>query len=201
MVTRRRRIVSSDDVQSFGADIAENAKVDASGDEMPDRHKIRPGVQWSNVTTDTLRIADPAGVARRLREELTLGDDRVSYGIVIAALDKSASNYELAGRLYRAARSEERRFEHECSERVNVLREAARVELMSEYNQKLRKSPTKDDVEARIVENWPDEYASIKGRLNELHNATQALEVLRDAWSSRCADLRIMANRTAHPGG
>lgn len=193
----RRRLVKGDSgpvVEASG-----DGPVEQSAGDSESR-RLRPGVQWANVVSDTLRIDDPSTVARRLREELSLGNDRVSYGIVIAALDKSAANYELAGRLYRAARTEEKRFEHECTDRLSTLREAALKELMGEYAAKVRKSPTKDDVESRMFENWPDEYASIQNRLNELHNATQSLEVLRDAWASRCADLRIMANRTAYNG-
>lgn len=194
MTVRRRRVSGE---ESQGA-------VDASGDDVggfesdvPGARSRRPGVQWANIVTDTLKIGNPSALATRLREELTLGDDRVSYGIVIAALDKSASNLELAARLHRAAKTEDQRFAAECNERLEVLRSTALAELMVEYHEKRRRSPTKEDIEDRMVMNWPDEYRSIKSRMSELHNATGALESLRDAWASRCADLRIVANRVS----
>jgi hypothetical protein len=206
MVRRRKAVVGdSAAIDEVFGDDAVAAVVDASGDDdsahdgerSVRRPDLRPGVAWGNLVTDTLKIGNPATLAQRLRDELTLGDERVSYGSVVAALDRSAANLDAAGRLHRAARVEEARFELECAGRVGLLRSTAQDQLMAEYKEKRRRSPTNDDIEERVLSMWPDEYSSIKRRISELHAATRSLETLRDAWASRCADLRIMAQRAA----
>lgn len=152
-------------------------------------------VGWGNVVTDTMTVTDPAGVAKRLREELSLGDGRTDYGRVLEALDRSARNLDDAGRLHRAARLEEVRYEAAIAPKVEILRARATEELMNEYRLKKRASPTQKDIEDRMVGNWGREYLAMKERLAELHGAVGSLEVLRDAWSSRCADLRVMADK------
>lgn len=156
----------------------------------------RHNVAWGNVVEDTLWIADPAGLARRLRGELSLGNDRTSYGQVLEALDRSARNLDDAGRLFRAAKLEEERYTATVAERLEVLRSHARSELMDEYREKKRPSPTQKDIEDRIVANWPDQHRTIATRIAELHHTVRSLETLQSAWSSRCADLRIMADKT-----
>lgn len=152
-------------------------------------------VGWGNVVTDSLDIKDPPGTAKRLREELSLGDERTSYGAVLQALDRSARNLDDAGRLHRAAKLEEESYAAKVAARLEVLRSSAQAELMEEYHRKERRSPTNDDVEARIVANWPDEYGAINERKARIHAAVATLETLRDAWASRCADLRVMADK------
>lgn len=161
----------------------------------------RPGVAWGNIIRDTFRIPDPVALAKRLREELSLGDEnRTSYAAVLEALDKSASNLDDAGRLYRASKIEEERYRLETEVNLEILRTEASKKLMSEYRAKLRKSPTVQDVEDKILDNWPTEYRTILERRAELHGAARSLEILVKAWGSRCADLRIMAERTARAG-
>lgn len=153
-------------------------------------------VAWGNIVVDSLKIKDPAGMARRLRSELELGEGaRTDYGRVLEALDRSATNFEGAARLARAAKLEDLAFGAQVAVRVESMRTSAMAELMAEYRAKERKSPTKDDIEDRMIQSWPDEYTEIKTRLAELHGAFRTLETLRDAWASRCADLRIMADK------
>lgn len=155
----------------------------------------RPSVAWGNVVVDTLKIKDPAGLARRLRSELELGDGRTEYGRVLEALDRCARNLDDAGRLHRAAKLEEETYTLDRAERLEIMRSSALAELMGEYKAKARPSPTQKDVEDRMLANWPEEYRTIRARLAELHAAVRSLETLRDAWASRCADLRIMADK------
>ena len=161
----------------------------------------RPGVAWGNIIRDTYRIPDPPALAKRLRAELTLGDEnRTSYAAVLEALDKSASNLDDAGRLFRAAKVEETRFRLESEVKLEVLRTEASKKLQAEYKAKLRKSPTIQDVEDMILDNWPTEYRHLLERRAELHGAVRSLEILVRAWTSRGADLRIMADRTSRAG-
>lgn len=206
---RRKKPGTAPKVDASGENT--EAKVEASGAEATrardatSRFMGRPGtttndppnlpIAWGNVVTDTMRIDDPAKLTERLRQELLLGDGRTDYGRVLNALDRSAKNLDDAGRLYRAAKAAEEKYEIEANERLEVLRTGARDELMQEYKAKQRPSPTLKDIEDRIVSNWPDEFKTIKGRLSEMHGTTRSLETLQAAWSSRCADLRIMADK------
>ncbi len=164
----------------------------ASGKDWRD---VRPGIAWGNVVNDTIKIDDPAKLTKRLRDELSLGDGVTDYGRVLSAMDKSARNFDDAGRLSRAAKIEDQRFSLECDERFEVMGSAALTELNGEYRAKLRPSPTAKHIEDRILQSWPDEYRTLKSRMSELHGAVRSLETLRDAWASRCADLRIMADK------
>lgn len=166
-------------------------------EEIEDAPPIPVG--WGNVIRDSLRIADPASVARRLREELSLGENRAVYGVVIEALDRSAKNIDDATRLYRAAKMEEESYQRSVAYRLEKMHASALGELMGEYKAKLRPSPTKEVIEARIRTNWPDEHEAVHSRLAELHAMTRSLEQLAEAWKSRAADLRIMAGQVARP--
>lgn len=150
-------------------------------------------VAWGNVISDTLRIPDPAGLAKRLRDELSLGEERTAYGQILWALDRSARNFDDATRLYRRAKVEFETYSKEVQERIEVLRAAALRELMEEYKLKKRPSPTKGDIEDRVLANWGTEYRDLSGKLTQFEEATKSLEGLRDAWASRCADLREMS--------
>lgn len=182
------------------------AEPPASAAQAPNNPARRPrpevpsvAVGWGNIITDTLRIPDPHAVARRLRDELSLGDERTSYGIVLEALDKSAKNIDDASRLYRAAKLEEENYERNTAERVEVMRTNALGDLMAEYQAKKRPSPTAEAIKDRMIANWGDEYGTIERHRGELHALTRSLENLLEAWKSRAADLRIMAGQVARP--
>lgn len=216
MSVRRRKTrpgqISESVIEASGEDA--QAVVEASGDnptpsppvnEQPNPTAAvnkfvadypRPGVAWGNIIRDTLKIKDPAGLARRLRAELVL-DDHTSYSLIIESLNKAASNFDEACRLHRAAKIEELEYKLVVDERMEVMKTAALDELMYEYHSKQRKSPTVDDTEQRMLKNWPDEYRALKVKTAELHGAVRSLEKLMEAWKTRSADLRVMADRAA----
>lgn len=186
--------------KSKGDPPAQEPQHERPGSKAPSYRDAIP-IAWGSVVTDSLKIRDPAGLARRLRSELELGPERRhNYGHLLEALDRSARNYDDAGRLHRASKLEEEHYQASVAERLEVMRTSALAELMAEYREKARPSPAQRDVDDRMVANWPDEYRNIRERLSELHGATRSLEVLRDAWFSRCADLRVMADK-ARPAG
>lgn len=177
----------------------EIAKTAAEGEEETRQERDGriplPSVGWGNVVTDTLTIKDPAGLAKRLRDELSIGEERTSYGVVLEALDRSARNFDDAGRLFRAAKVEEETYTLRAGERIEVMRSSALAELMAEYRDKKRPSPTARDIEDRVLASWPEDYRMLQAKIAELHGAVRSLETLCSAWSSRCADLRIMADK------
>ena len=144
--------------------------------EMP-----RPGIAWGNVINDTFRIDSPNLLAKRLREELALGDGRTDYGRVLEALDKSAHNVDEASRLYRAAKLEEERYGLECSNEMETLRSQAVKDLNIEYRDKKRSSPTIKDIEDRMLADYPDQYKTLKERTAEVHEMVRALKTLLNA--------------------
>lgn len=181
-----------------GVQDSEFLKVEASGDNNSNiRHFfVSPDVGWGNVITDTLTIKDPAGIAKRLRDELTI-DDHTSYSLIVDSLNRAASNYELASRLFRAAKVEEVKYELLIRSRFEVMRTSAIEELMLEYRNKQRKSPTNDDIESRMQVNWSDEYNDLKIKSAEFHGAVRSLEKLMEAWKTRSSDLRAMVERVS----
>jgi hypothetical protein len=185
---RRRRKVSS-------GEPATDLEPADEREEGVDRRPPPIPVGWGNLVTDSLRIEDPAALGRRLREDLEIGDGRTEYGVVLEAMDRSAHNLDAATRLFRAAKIEEEKYEIATAARLSVLRERAMEELQAEYVKKLRKSPTLQDIEDRIMKHWPDEYRAIRVRKAELHGTVRTIEGLVHAWSSRCADLRVMADK------
>lgn len=208
MGTRRRRKKPAAEPQDDHPVIdasGDDPEVDASGGD-DDGDSSSPGpvdaprysTAWGGVVKSSLAIKDPDAMSRRLRSELELGPEkRSSYAHVLEALDRSARNLDDAHRLCRAAKLEDERYERLAGERIEVLRSAALKELQAEYQNKKRPSPKKDDIEDRLLRDWPVEYRTIRDRIAELHGTVRSLEGLRDAWASRCADLRIMADKAA----
>lgn len=209
MTTRRRKLSSGLEGSATppakgGVSGAAEPPPSASPPQRPGKKTAADNVPqiplgWGNIVVDSLRPKDPAALARRLREELSLGEERTAYGIVLEALDKSAKNIDDASRLFRAAKLEEETYERQVAERLEIMRTSALQELMAEYQAKRRPSPTQDAIRDRMVCNWPDEYGAIQGRIAELHALTRSLENLLEAWKSRAADLRIMAGQAARP--
>jgi hypothetical protein len=214
-VQRTRKRILENAVKS-GA--SEEPKVEASGDgetpiveasgdgparptnapkkEAHEAENLQIPMAWGNVVHDTLTIEDPAKLTQRLREELMLGDGRTDYGRILNALDRCAKNLDSAGRLARAAKLAEDRLKIEIDERLEILRSQAKSELMNEYKNKMRPSPTIKDVDDRMLSSWPDEYKALTERLVSMHGTVRSLEVLQSAWASRSADLRIIASQS-----
>lgn len=196
MATRRRRKKKSGDGEPEAPDetVKAGEEAEAATEDEGDGYP-QLAIAWGNIVHDTFKL-NPLELAKRLREELRLGDKRTEYAYVLEALDKSATNLFDAQRLYRSAVVEEQKFNAKCDERLEVLRTAATNELKAE---KVKGSGaiTKQQIEDRIMSNWPQEYTTILNRKAEMHGSVRALGTLVDAWASRCADLRIMAERAA----
>lgn len=193
-------------VTASGDDDAASATVGSGGSGSAPNPPPPYATAWGSIVQTRLAIKDPDTLAKRLRSELQLGSEkRASYAHVLEALDRSARNRDDAARLARAAKLEDERYSLVAAERLEVLRSQAIAELRKEYDAKKRSNPTKQDIEDRMLQNWPVEYRSIKAKIAELHGAMRSLESLRDAWESRSADLRAMIEKVArapqyHPG-
>lgn len=188
----------------------ESVSIDSIPEEAPKRARIpadssplprgpTPG-GWGAMIHTVTSIDDPRRMYDRLYNELTLGEGATEYGAVLVAADRAEQNRVDACRLARFTKLEDERVEHEVKKRLEVLRTSAREELDKEKAAGTRsKAPTIQDVEDRVVANWPDEVESIRRRTAEMHGVLRAVEGLEDAWKSRCHTLRVIMERVAGP--
>lgn len=174
----------------------------ASADVAPAQAPTSRG--WGAVIEHAFAI-EPEALYQRLYDELRLGDDATEYGAVLAACDRAEQNALDAVRLARHAKLEDEAVARKANERLEVLRSAAKTELEAEvaasYDEKLKKTtkkaPTIQDIEDRVVANWPDEFESVSRRKGEMHGVLRITEGLESSWRSRCATLRMILERVA----
>lgn len=168
-------------------------------DQLPEaRTEARPSAtpRWGDLVDSAIKIDDVEHMAWRLRDELDLGDERVSYGSVLEAADRSARNFHDARRLAAAVRVEEERDSADVESRMEVLRTSARKKLEEEKVQ--GSGPiTKQRVEDKMRQLWPSEYADLVQQTTRFKEARHVIENLVDAWNHRCATLRVMLDRAA----
>lgn len=174
---------------------ADAAKIAA--EIVPPSRSSASHAPWAKVVDDVYRI-DVVETYRRLTENLSLGDAATQYGAVLAALDAAERDAFDAVRLHRAAKLEEERVEVDVSKALEIMRTSARDELEREKTDgKRSKAPTIQDVEDRMLANWPSEVTRHRERLAVQHGATRAIEELAGSWRSRCASLRAIMERVA----
>jgi hypothetical protein len=166
----------------------------------PEKGPFPIGAPWGSVVRDVFRL-DVNETFDRLRAELYLGDGALEYGVVAAALDKSKHNAFIAACLTRAAKRADEAYAAPLVQRLEVLRTTARTELDAEKAAGTRsKAPTIQDIDDRMVANWPDEVAAIRSRKEQMHGAFRAIEALEAAWRERSSDLRAIAQRFQSTG-
>lgn len=158
---------------------------------------------WGGVIEHAFTL-DPEPLYRRLYEDLRLGDEATEYGAVLAACDRAEQNTIDALRLARHAKLEDESVSRKANERLEVLRTAAKRELVAEVEaskdekgKPSMRAPTIQDIEDRVVANWPDEFASLSRRKEEMHGVLRVCEGLESSWRSRCATLRAILERVA----
>jgi len=172
-------------------------EVDAVPEEASRRRDADETSQFAGVVHDIRQVDVPA-TYERLRDELRLGDGVVHYAQVLAAADSAERNAFDAGLLARAAKLEQEEVDRRTGAELEVLRTAARDELEKEKTEGRRsKAPTIQDVEDRVVANWPDKSSQLHRRREEIHAARAVADNLESRWVSRCATLRSMLDRYA----
>jgi hypothetical protein len=162
---------------------------------VPPKQEKEVPTPWGVVIDDVVRI-DVSATFARLSEEITLGDGATEYGAVLQALDRADANYVEAVKLSRAAKLEQERIDRKVAEDIETMRTAVRGELEREKKSGERsKAPTLQDIEDRMIANWPTEYSRLRRRSEEIHAARAVAEGLEMAWRSRASSLRSMADR------
>lgn len=202
---RRRKVASgsastaTEDIPSAPGGANDNSDDRFAGDpEEPPAHpeparKDRHPMPWGLVITDVFNL-DVHKTFTRLEEELSLGNGATEYGTLLHAIDKSARNLYEAACLARKAKLVDEQFAVELDKRLGVLRSTAVAQLEEEKAKGQRsKAPTLQDIESRMLSDWPDEVTSIQARKAEMHGAFRAIEALELAWRDRCQSLRTMA--------
>lgn len=133
-------------------------------------------------------------------EVLTMGlqEELTEFANVLGALGRADHYYIEAVKLARAAKLEEQRVDRDMSEELEVIRTAARDELETEKAAgKRSKAPTIQDVDDRMMSNWPTRMHELRRRSEEHHAARAIAEGLETAWRSRAASLRSIMDRYA----
>jgi hypothetical protein len=134
----------------------------------------------------------------RLRAGLELGDRRHEYGPVMEALDRVERDTVAARRLYRAAVVAHEAFEIDAREQIAALREKGRLALQEQKNEGTRsKAITNDDVEDWCVENFGDAWRAVSEKRAKLKGTAEVLGELAEAYRSRQATVRMLAERVA----
>lgn len=152
---------------------------------------------WGAIVDDVVRI-DVRATYEHLRDSLSLGDGVTEYGTLLSALDQADRNYVDAVKLARATKLEEQQVDRKVSEELEVLRSTARDELEHEKSEgKRSKAPTIQDIEDRMMSNWPTKVHELRRRSEEMHAARAVAEGIEVAWKSRAASLRSMVDRYA----
>lgn len=192
-VAKRRKKKSGDPAASTALDEFLHGSKKAAA--VPAKKAPEIDDRWGHVV-ETVFDLDPVTLAERLTSELSLGSDASDYGSLRAAVDRAASNLYDAKRLERAAKLEEVRYVEQVAPELELLRSAAREELLEE-RVKGTGAITKDQIRDKMIQSWPDQVRSMEMRKAKLHAATRVFEGLVDAWNHRNSQLKTMMERAS----
>ncbi len=152
---------------------------------------------WGGVI-ETIITIDVQAEFDELTELLSLGNGVTDYGVILSALDASSTNAFRATRLARAAKLEELKVDREVSEHLEVLRTSASKALNQEKVDGTRsKAPTIQDIEDRMMANWPGQVHTQRRKSEEMHAVRGLCESLEARWAARLFSLKSMADRYA----
>lgn len=122
-----------------------------------------------------------------LEKNLEVGDGRSEYGTVAKHLDQQEDRARRAHKLYLSAKLELLRFEAECLKVQAPMRERATGILSDQKADGDRKKViTNDDVKAKMVELYPDEFSYQEEKLAKLKGTVSHMERLADLHKQRC---------------
>lgn len=125
-----------------------------------------------------------------LEQNLEVGEERSSYGVLVKHLDKAESRARRAHALYLGAKLELARWEFDSKKVVGAMRARATEKLEAEKSAGDRKKAiTNADVEATMADEFPDEWAAQELTRVRLKGVCEHLETLAELWKSRCRTL------------
>lgn len=143
-----------------------------------------------NRITETLYAADAFRDYDDLERNLEIGDQRGDRGTLREALDKAEVRARRAHRLFLGAKLELVKWELDAQKVGAAMRQKAKDALTNDPER--TKRVTNDDVEAQMVEMFPDEVAAQEIKRTKLKGVTESMEHLTRRWDMRCGDLRTL---------
>lgn len=163
-----------------------------AANEAIERHERR--ANRFKFLRERLAAVDVEAVWTALEDGLTLGKNRKDPEYIIRSLDETDSMARKAGMILQCAREELQEFDlhfvsayHEWESRARTALEAAKKE------KRFSGSITKDQVEGWVAKNVAD-YTRWKNARRALERNEALAKQMKDAWDSRAASLRKMAD-------
>lgn len=143
----------------------------------------------------TIFVDDIETEAKRLIEELQLGELRSDRGSVIKALDRAARNANDAHALYVTCVREREAWEKRNEVILAGMRTEAMKSLMAEKNAKQRsKAITNSDLDSECALLFGDEWVKQENEKREYQLAEAQMKNLSERWADRSFALRAIAD-------
>lgn len=139
---------------------------------------------------ETVYAADAFRDYDDLERHLEVGEGRGDHATLREHLDKAEARARRAHRIYLGAKIEQVRWENAQKKVSAAMRAKAREAL--EGDEARTKRITNDDVDAKVVEMFPDEAAHQEEARAKLKGVVESMEHLVSRWNSKCGDLRTL---------
>lgn len=161
----------------------------------PESEAWRAHGPWGVVLEDIAKL-DVQGTYKKLREALVLKEGNLQRGMVANALNTAERYVFEATLLARGSKLEQQRVEGTVEQKLEAMRRKAKDEILKEKKEGSgARAPTKDDVQDRMMFNWPDLHRELERRKEEAHAARAVCDELVDSWKSRCSSLRALLDK------
>lgn len=142
---------------------------------------------------ETLHAADAFADYDELEKNLEVGEGRGDYATLREHLDKAEQRARRAHRLYIGSKLELVRWELDSKKVVAAMRKEADATLQAERDSGERtKRVTNDDIDATMVDLFPDEVTAQELTRAKMKGTTESLEHLVRRWDAKCSDLRTL---------
>lgn len=142
---------------------------------------------------ETLHAADAFADYDDLERNLEVGEGRSDYSTLREHLDKAEQRARRAHRLFVGSKLELVRWELDSKKVVAAMRKEAAAALQARKDSgEITKRVTNDDVDAEMVDMFPDEVASQELTRVKMKSTTESLEHLVRRWDMKCGDLRTL---------
>jgi hypothetical protein len=146
------------------------------------------GNGWGRIVRTVFRIDEEDAFAKLSRVRFEKEASRLEYGELVDALDACSEHIVLASQLLQNAKVVRRMYELELDAIRAPMRKQAKKELGDE---KVKGSGaiTLDDINARIIELWPDEWRRQEENIARVKGSVDHVEELLERWKMRAREL------------
>lgn len=128
-----------------------------------------------------------------LVDSLQIGEKRTDYGTVLRALDEAETKARRAHLLYLGSLLEQKKWTIDADKTEAGMRAAAVSKLEEEkaHNDRTKRI-VEADVDAKMLDLYPDEYAHLETKRLKVKGTVEAMERLAELWKGRCFSLRTI---------